>query len=92
MGGLGADALARQETGPKGRFALPVGVRLGCGRAGQKERGFRRCESGQVQILHGLQAKWGGRTRERECWVDVGSLCGDGELRNWLSFREAIGL
>lgn len=44
------------------------------GGLGQKERAFRRCESGQVQILHGLQAKWGGRARESEHWVDVGPL------------------
>lgn len=34
----------------------------------------------------------GSGTRESEPWVDVGPLCRDGELRNWVSFREAIRL
>lgn len=46
----------------------------------------------RLRYLIGCRAEWGGRTRESEPWGDVGPLCGDGELRNWVSFRETIGL
>lgn len=71
---------------------LPVGVWLGCGRAWPQGEGFLKgCEwSGSGTSQHADQSGVVGL--ESEPWVDIGPLYRDGELRIWVSFREAIGL